>query len=268
MDYINISKSFLVNKKSSIPYYFQLKQYIIQEIESGNWVPGKQIIPEIKMCELFDISRTVVRQTFQELANEGYFIKEKAKGTFVAKPKIDEDLVQKLTGFYEDMNSRGYKVTNDILSQTIVPAPQKIAEELKIKNGEKLIAINRLRKINSEPIVLDTTYIPYDLCPELLEEDFTGQSLYAYLERKHNFKIEEGVRTIEVTIAKEKEARILNIKKGDPLFVIQNVSYLKNGQAFEYYHAYHRGDRSRFVVKLRRDKKDNGDLRNQFDSKN
>ncbi len=261
---IKISKSFKVDKQSRIPYYFQLKQYIIQEVESGNWKPGDQIMPEIKMCEIFDISRTVVRQTFQELVNEGYLIKKKAKGTFITKPKINEELVQRLTGFYEDMTSRGYKVTNDILSQKVILAPSKVAEELKIDKGEKVVVINRLRRLNSEPIVLDNTYIPYKMCPDLIEEDFTSKSLYAFLEGKHNFEIKEGVRTIEVTIAGEKEAKLLNIKKRDPLFLIQSVSYLKDGKALEYYHAYHRGDRSKFIVRLKRGEKYGGDVKNQF----
>ena len=112
--YVELTRKLNIDKKNGIPYYYQLKKYIIEEIESGVWKKGEQILPETKICELFDISRTVVRQTFQELVNEGYLIKKKAKGTFISEPKINENLVQSLMGFYEDMTARGFKVKNDI----------------------------------------------------------------------------------------------------------------------------------------------------------
>ena len=249
-----IKDNLVINKEIGIPYYYQLKQFIIKEIESKRWKSGQQILPEMKICEKLDISRTVVRQTIQELVNEGYLIKKKAKGTFVAEPKINENLIQRLMGFYEDMTARGFKIKNDILKQELIEAPEKIANLLNLKENEKVIIINRLRRLNSEPIVLVATYIPYKMCPDLLDEDMTDKSLYEFLEGKYKFVIDRGRRFIEAVMADEREAKLLNIKKGSSLVLIESISYLKDGRAIEYYHAVHRGDRSRFVVELRRTK--------------
>src|SRR5665647_1614587 len=139
--YVELTGKLNIDKKNGIPYYYQLKKYIIEEIESGAWKTGEQILPETKICELFGISRTVVRQTFQELVNEGYLIKKKAKGTFISEPKINENLVQSLMGFYEDMTARGFKVTNEILWQKKIPATEKIAKQLNLEVGEDVIVI-------------------------------------------------------------------------------------------------------------------------------
>ena len=85
--YVELTRKLNIDKKNGIPYYYQLKKYIIEEIESGTWKPGEQILPETKICELFGISRTVVRQTFQELVNEGYLIKKESKGNFYIRTK-------------------------------------------------------------------------------------------------------------------------------------------------------------------------------------
>ncbi len=241
-----------IDKYSEIPYYSQLKKYIINEIESSHWNPGDQVLPEIKICDLLDISRTVVRQTFQELVNEGYLIKKKAKGTFVSQPKISENLIQSLTGFFEDMTARGYKVENDILLLEKIPATKKIAEYLKIETGADVIIIKRLRKIDGEPIVLDRAYIPYSLCPNLLHEDLYNKSLYSYVEGNYNLKINRGVRYIEATLATEEESKLLNISKGSPLLFIESIGYLDDGTPLEYYIALHRGDRIRMVTELKR----------------
>jgi len=251
-DIISLKKKFNIDKSSKLPYYYQLKQYIIEEIEKGNWKPGQQILPEIKICEIFDISRTVVRQTYQELVNEGYLIKKKAKGTFIAAPKISENLVQSLMGFYEDMTARGFKVRNDIIWQKRIPATLRVAEKLGLKIGEDVIVIRRVRRLNDEPTVLDRTYIPYKLCPDLLNEDLINRSLYSFIEGKYNLKLARGIRFIEATVASEEESKSLNIKKGAPLIYIESVNYLDNGTPLEYYIALHRGDRSRLVTELRR----------------
>ena len=251
-DIISLTKKFFIDKSSKLPYYYQLKQYIIEEIETGNWKPGQQILPEIKICEIFDISRTVVRQTYQELVTEGYLIKKKAKGTFIAAPKISENLVQSLMGFYEDMTARGFKVKNDILLQKKIAVTPRIAEKLRLDINEDVVVIRRVRRINDEPIVLDRTYIPYRLCPDLINEDLINKSLYSYIEGKYNLNIDKGVRFIEATVATDEESKLLNIKKGSPLLYIESISYLDNGTPLEYYIALHRGDRSRLVTELKR----------------
>jgi GntR family transcriptional regulator len=250
--YVELTRKLNIDKKNGIPYYYQLKKYIIEEIESGAWKTGEQILPETKICELFDISRTVVKQTFQELVNEGYLIKKKAKGTFVSEPKINENLVQSLMGFYEDMTARGFKVKNDILWQKKIPATEKIAKQLNLEVGEDVIVIRRLRKLNDEPIVLDKTHMPYKFCPGLLNEDLSNKSLYGYIEGEYNLKIDRGRRYIEAVIASAEEAKLLKVKKGAPLLYIESISYLKDGTPLEYYNALHRGDRIRLVTELKR----------------
>ncbi len=251
-NFVKLNTSFAIDKDSRIPYYYQLKQYIIKEIESGRWVPGQQVLPEIKVCEMFDISRTVIRQAYQELVNEGYLIKKKAKGTFIAEPKISENLVQSLRGFFEDMTSRGYKVKNDVLVQEKIKPSKKVAENLGLDMDEEVITIVRVRKINDEPIVYDRTYLPFKFCPELVNEDLSSKSLYSFLEGKYNLKIDTGKRFIEATLAKEEEARLLNIKKGSPLILIESINYLKNNVPIEYYVALHRADRIKLVTHLKR----------------
>jgi GntR family transcriptional regulator len=250
--YVELARRPNIDKHNGIPYYYQLKNFIKEEIESGNWKPGEQILPEIKVCELFNISRTVVRQTYQELVNEGYLIKKKAKGTFISEPKINENIVQSLMGFYEDMTARGFKVKNDVLWQKKIPATKKVAKHLKLEEGEEVVVIRRLRSINDEPIVIDRTYIPYRFCEGILDEDFSNRSLYTYLEGQHNLKIDRGRRYIEAVVASEEEARLLNAKKGVPLLYIESVVYLKDGTPLEYYSAVHRGDRMRLVTELKR----------------
>jgi GntR family transcriptional regulator len=108
--------------------------------------------------------------------------------------------------------------------------------------------------VNGEPIVLVTTYLPYIICPGLLEADLRQQSLYKFIEAECGLFIVRGRRTIEAVPANEYEAQLLQVEKGAPLILLDSVSYLEDGTPAEYYHAVHRGDRSRFEVELVRRK--------------
>lgn len=242
----------IINFKSHIPFYIQLMDILREKVQQGYWVPGDQIPGEQDLCEIYRVSRTVVRQALRELELDGVINRRRGKGTFISHPKISEGLVQKLTGFYQDMVERGLKPGTKVLHQNVTPATEKVARFLDIKPGEKVIDIERLRFINDEPIQLVTTYLPFEICPALASVDLTDRSLYEFLENECGVFIAKGCRYIEAVLANETEAALLGIEDGSPLLLLDSISYAENGQPIEYYHAVHRGDRSRFEVELLR----------------
>lgn len=248
-----------IDRSSFIPFYIQVLESLTGYIENNHLQPGHQLPGEAELCKTFDVSRTVIRQALQELEYKGLIFREKGRGTFVAKPKIHEGLFQELTGFYQDMVAKGHQPRSDVLKQDKVRANPKVAAYLKLETGAPVTHIDRLRYVNHEPIVLVTTYLPYDICPDLLEVDLTNQSLYAYLENEHGLFISSGRRFLEAVIANQMEAELLQVDVGSPLLLLNSVSYLEDGTPMEYFHALHRGDRSRFETELVR-VTDPGDL--------
>jgi len=240
----------MIDFDSNIPYYIQLIDVLKGKINNDEWGPGDQLPSEPDMCNIYSVSRTVVRQALRELELEGLIIRRKGKGTFVAEPKISESLAQKLTGFYQDMTERGYTPVTKVLRQEVAPASKKIAGLLEVMPGTKIIEMERLRYIEGEPILLVTTYIPYTLCPEVATTDFSHQSLYAFIKQRYGLEVDHGRRTLEAVAANEREAKLLDVELRTPLMLLDSVSYLEDGTPIEYYHAVHRGDRSRFEVEL------------------
>ncbi|OGO62974.1 MAG: GntR family transcriptional regulator [Chloroflexi bacterium RBG_19FT_COMBO_47_9] len=239
-----------INFDNHIPYYIQLMDILKEKVHHAEWVPGDQIPGEQDLCEHYQVSRTVVRQALRELEYEGVISRQKGKGTFISLPKISEGLVQKLTGFYQDMVERGLKPGTKVLHQNVIPSNDKIARFLNINSGEQVIDIQRLRFINEEPIQLVTTYIPFEICPGLASVDLTNCSLYEYLEKECEIFITKGRRYIEAVLANDFEAGLLGIERGAPLLMLDSISFSEGGIPIEYYHALHRGDRSRFEVEL------------------
>lgn len=239
-----------IDFNSHIPYYIQLIDALKGKIQSGEWQAGDQIPSELDLCGAYGVSRTVVRQSLREIELEGLITRRKGKGTFVAEPKISESLAQKLTGFYQDMVERGHSIETQVLHQKLVPADKKIAGYLRLDPGTIVIDIKRLRFIKGEPIVLVSSYLPLHLCPDLAEADITNRSLYEYLENNCGVIISYGRRTIEAVAANQTEANLLQVEVGAPLILLDSVSFLEDDTPIEYYHAVHRGDRSRLEVEL------------------
>jgi GntR family transcriptional regulator len=244
-----------IEKESLIPYYHQLKVYILNQIESEKWPPNEKIPSEAGLCAHFKVSRTVVRQALKELENEGYLTSRKGKGTFVAGPKIVEGLVQNLSGFTEDMTKRGYRVTNTILEQRVVPAPKPVSKHLEIDVDSPVVQITRVRNLNGEPVALSTTFVPESRCPGLAGEDLSTRSLYDLFENKYGLKIFKGHRFIGACLAAGEAARLLKVDSNTPLIEHENVSYLEDGRPLEYFHALHRGDVTKFEVTIWRARK-------------
>jgi GntR family transcriptional regulator len=139
-----------------------------------------------------------------------------------------------------------------VLEQAIEPAGAKLATALGLEATTPVIKLVRLRFVQDEPIVLVTSYLPYDLCPELVNADLSEQSLYAFLKSAYGLSVASGRRRIESVGASEAEARLLNIEEGAPLLKLDSVSYLQDGTPLEYFHGAFRGDRSRFEVEIDR----------------
>ncbi len=239
-----------VDRNGYMPLYIQVKNSLHELISSGVWQAGYQMPAESELCRTFQVSRTVVRQALKEMEYEGLIEREQGKGTFVARPKIDQSLAQRLTGFYQDMVTRGLTPVTRILRQRVASASALVAARLQIAPGSSVVEIHRLRGLQNEPFILDYTYLPYALCPTLVGEDLAHQSLYAVLEQKLGLEIARGHRTLEAVRATEYEAQLLNIEQGDPLILLDSVVYLADGTPIEYFHALHRGGRSRFEVEL------------------
>jgi GntR family transcriptional regulator len=239
-----------MDRASRVPYYVQLKEFLKEGIESEALRPGDRLPSEAELCGRFDVSRVVVRQALAELVYEGLIVREQGKGSFVAQPKISEALVQRLTGFHQDMAELGLRPTSKVLRQEVIPASIVLARHLDVETRTELIVIDRLRFVKGEPLVFVSTYIPRRLFPQLLGIDLRHRSLYDVLRQEAGLVITRGRRWIEAVAASARQATLLKVQKGAPLIRLESVSFLADGTPIEYYDAIHRSDRARFEVDL------------------
>jgi GntR family transcriptional regulator len=233
-----------------LPYYFQLSSFIQRKIKDNEWKPGALLPSEQEFCERLGISRTVVRQAMTDLEQKGLISKQNGKRSSVAFPKYEGGLMQNLRGFYEDAIAKGQKPSTRVLDFKVIGAADEVAQALKLEEGERVYMLNRLRFLDGEPEVVVVTYLPEKKCPGLLEEDFSNASLYETLARKYGLVITQGFRTIEATALDKTAAKLFGVRPGVATLLLKSIGLLADGTPLEYFVAKHRGDRSKFHVRL------------------
>lgn len=241
-----------LNRHVPIPLYYQLKEIIKEQIEEGILAPGDVLPSERELSEKYDISRPTVRQALKELVYEGFLTREKGRGTFVAKPKLEYGFIQHFVTFHEDMAARGYTIRTKVLRKEVQKAPKRIARALQLKEGEKIIFLERLRFVEEEPVVWVQNHIPYHLCPGLLEEDLTDRSLYELLSEKYHLKPQWAEASLEPTVASNLDVFLLGIDPGAPVLLLENITYDPEDRPIDLFISRFRGDKGRVRVKVLR----------------
>jgi GntR family transcriptional regulator len=74
----------VIDRKSGIPIYLQLKKHIEYLISTGFWERGKQLPTERALADELGISRNTVSVAYRELEADGLLTSFQGKGTFVA----------------------------------------------------------------------------------------------------------------------------------------------------------------------------------------
>lgn len=237
-----------LDKSVPIPLYFQLKNMILEEIQNGNF-PVDAIIPtENELSDMFSISRTTVRQAITELVQEGKLYRIKSKGTFVARPKINQDFIKRVESYDESIRRTGRTPSTKLLDFKTVPANEEVAGALKLKPGSKTIYLNRLRSADGIPVVVVETFLPYELCAFVLEHDLEGEALYSILSEREETQIRRVSRVVEAVAANAHDAELLQIRRGKPVHFFHTTGYNGGGDPIEYSVSRYRGDQNRFEV--------------------
>jgi GntR family transcriptional regulator len=241
----SLQKGSGVIASTPVPKYHIVKEVMLGRIIDGTWPIETMIPSEPELCHEFNISRMTIRRAIGDLVHEGRLRTVQGKGTFVAKPKLEERFVQRAFGIYDDMERRGFKLTTQVLRLETILASVEVAARLQIQRGDAVHILVRLRSVADEKVLVSTTYIPAYLCPGLIHEDLSTGSLYRLLKERYGLTIARGERSLEAVAAAQWEARLLELALGSPLLRMDSVAYLADRRAFEYSQALHNGQLAR-----------------------
>ncbi len=231
-----------------LPKYYQVKKQLLEFTSAMS--AGSPVPPERELARQYETSRTTVRQALAELVVEGRLLRMQGKGTFVAKPKVAQ--VLELASYTEGMRQHGLHPQTRILDIAYVTADDHLSDLLGIRPGGRALRLHRLRLADGEPMSIDTSHLPARRFPGLRKQLERHASLYETLRTDYGILLAEAEETIETVLADPHNAQLLGVDPGIPLLLLSRHAIDSTGQPVEWAQSWYRGDRYKFVTRLRR----------------
>lgn len=238
-----------VNRHSPVPLYHQLEAILLERINTGGFKANDRLPAEHELAAEFGVSKITIRQALSNLAAAGVVRRDQGRGTFIAEPKVEEG-PRELTSFSQEMSRRGLRPSSVVMQKEVIPAQAGIAEKLGLRVGDRVFRLKRLRFADDDAMGIQTAYIPADLVPDILQEDFGADSLYEILDRKYGL-VPRRAREVHYAVRLEpEEASCLSVPEGSPALAAERITFSEGGRALELVHSVMRGDRYQLVLDL------------------
>ena len=229
--------------------YSRVETVLAREISDGDLSVGDQLPTEDSLIVRFGVSRITVRRAIQNLVSRGLVEIRRGKGTFVAAPKITQELTE-LSGFVEDMRALGRKPTARVISKEIVSADTTVASQLALTKGERVVRIRRVRLADGVPLSFDETFLPLEIGKKIITNNLKVEPIFLLLERKYDVPLIEAEYKLDAVAAETEVAAALKVKQRSPIFRIERTSYSTGNRPVDYERLFYRGDLVRFVTRL------------------
>lgn len=237
---------------SDIPLYSQLVSIIKRNISAGTLTAGALLPSEAELCRTFDISRSTVRQAIGALESDGLVVRKQGRGTFVAEPKMRRR-TENVYSFTSEISAMGMKPSSTILEFDIIDPSPDIVSMLELgSHTTQVYRFTRIRNVNDHPLILETSFYPVYIYPNLTRDLLETHSFYSLL-------YEEGVvpysavDSYEAVPMGRREAELLDCRPGACAFSVQRRTRTETGVVYEFTQSLIRADRVKLDIFLHKD---------------
>lgn len=231
-------------ERGPVPLYLQIEQIIRDQLVSGQLEPNNRVPSETELSEKLAVSRMTARKAIDNLVTEGLLFRRPGKGTYVAPTKIAHGLSTQLS-FSAGMESLGLSHETKVLRADLVRAPHRAAHALGVADGAPIVAIERVRVVEGEPVALHHADIPGEFAA-ILDADLTGSLTQAMEEV--GATVASARDTVDAVLAEPDMAEHLEVSPGDPLVHLDGVAYSSSKRPLRYTNAFYRTDRFLFSI--------------------
>ena len=228
------------------PHYRQIEQSLRARISTLR--PGERLPSDAELCAEFGVSRMTARNAMHRLTEDGLIAREPGRGSFVADPPAHRR-ANRLMTFSQEMRRAGRVPSSRMLTRVIRPSTAAEADGLGIPVRQPIVHLRRLRLADGEPIALESTVLIGACADAVMTADLAGGSLHETLGRA-NIVLRRGTSTIEAAAATAEDARLLDIRSGDPLLVEQRVIVDGHGRRVEATESRYPADRYALIVQF------------------
>jgi GntR family transcriptional regulator len=203
-----------LDRRSSVPLYYQLQELLHQQIASGRFRVGDTLPSEAELCELFGVSRIVVRQALQVLEDDGEVARLQGKGTFVTEPKVDliaGGLVRVLSGDAQVVHEI------EILDAHHQSVEESVAAQLE---ADEVLRIDWLLRLRGAPMAIAWSYMRPGAVPSLQRAAIRGARLGRQKPLTATAELDHSEVSVSTSQCSPYNAERLGVPPRAPVFLV------------------------------------------------
>ena len=228
--------------ETSLPLYVQIANDLRTHISRGDYATGEKLPSEASLSERFGVSRHTLRHAIDLLKGEGFLRSEQGRGIFVAASPIRIPIGKRVR-YNETLKAQRLHRTIKVLRSSRIPAEKAVAEALEVPPGAPVGLIERLVIADSQPISINTSYLPLDTLPDLLTYQDHMQSISKLLQDLYGFDHIRRSTLVSARTVRRQDARLLEVPLNAPILLAESINENQNCQVIEYGVTRFRGDR-------------------------
>jgi DNA-binding GntR family transcriptional regulator len=226
----------MINKYSSTPLYYQLKEELIKGMKNGKYAPGDAIPSENELAEQYSLSRPTVRQAIGELAKIGYLFKIKGKGTFVAD-YINKTTYDHTKGFVhcilDTTNTENRTIIESTTINGSIELNNKFNVEYKSNFHEDYTKVTYTTETNGN-IAYSISILPLNYFPNAAELLFRNVNSMELLIGKYPLDPTFAKCNITLENATLEQSKIIKVPENTPLFKVETYLLGRTGYIVEF----------------------------------
>jgi GntR family histidine utilization transcriptional repressor len=154
--------------KQKLPQFALIKQFLEQQISSGELSSGAKIPTEQSLADSFSVSRMTARRAVQELADMGMLTRTPGSGTFVAEPIKTVPMIA-ITNLV-DAAKQSKTHSHRIISADAVQLAANKARLMGLMADTLVYQLNLLHLNNNRPVQWQQICVNRSLAPALLKQ--------------------------------------------------------------------------------------------------
>ena len=232
--------------------YKKVYQDIKKKIEDQVWSTGQALPTENELMEIYSYSKDTIRKALSLLEMDGYIQKKQGKSSIVIEHGLMKEQYLSEIKTAGELNKRSkYQIQTELTSLYIVQGQDDLMSTFEVDDKVDFYRVSRVRTIDGERLEYEISYFDRRVVPYLSKE-IAESSIYRYLEQELKLTISHSRREISFRYANEEEKQLMDLADYEMVVVVTSVTYLSNGQAFQYGTISYRPDKVSFVSMAKR----------------
>jgi GntR family transcriptional regulator len=235
----SMAQSGAIDRNGDTPLWVQLRAALATAIESKALPPDLRLPSEQAICEVFNVSRQVVRAALGALSDEGRLTKVPRSGIFVTGSHVETDFITSNISVHSDLTARGHEVTSEAFIFCRCAPDADESRVFSLPPEGSVVRVGRIYRMDGRPITHTLISLPGHKVPEMEKLPIEGLSVFEILKTRYGLVSCRAERWLTAEMPPAIVAERLQIEPGQPLIAIESIAYDSNDAPLEYYRAYY-----------------------------